>query len=572
MVRLSRHRSSTAFALPQSIIIDSLESARARIEERFSLAGRLLENAIDVVTRQIDALDRLAAAINDRAVGDAAADLADIGEKFKVLPAVQAGRNERLSRLADLGGALRGHIEDMRVNLKYLRVFVFNMKITAAGSVTDAGSFKTFTEEMIERIEHGFGELSLIDRELADLHAELQRALAAGQDLQTECSRMLPEVPDRLASDAGAIAAFHRQTAATAEQVSELARVIQRKVADTLSALQIGDITRQRIEHVQGGLRLLNACDFGAEERSPERLSQQCLAMLADQMDDIAVNFHREAARITGNLAGLAVDSAQAVQLQSASGAGGQSGLRGLEDGVAQAVSLASDLAEASRNADAIGRLTGQAVDGLAERVSVVRMVKADVQRMAINTSLRCSRLGEAGKPLNVIASELGAHAGRLDGDAEKTLVALDGLQGAATDLASVLASDGGETDHGLTDRLQGAAVQLRQAADVVDRDLGELAVRGADLAEALGQTEARLKLAEDLGDVLAAAAHALRERAGRLAPGEALAFSPAYTELMGRIHQQYTMARERIVHAPYVEAPTVVAIEPEPLVVNGLF
>jgi hypothetical protein len=558
--------------LDRLIIIDCLESARARIEERFSLAGRLLENAIDVVSRQIDALDRLSAAINDRAVGDAAADLADIGEKFKVLPVVQAGRNERLSRLSDLGGALRGHIEDMRVTLKYLRVFVFNMKITAVGSITDAGSFKTFTEEMIERVEHGFGELSLIDRELAELHGELERALAVGQALQSECSRMLPEVPDRLASDAGAIAAFHRQTAATAEHVSELARVIQRKVADTLSALQIGDITRQRIEHVQGGLRLLDGSDFGPAEPSSERLSQQCLAMLADQMDDIVVNFHREASRITSNLAGLAVHSAQAVQLQGASAAGGQSGLRGLEAGVAQAVSLANDLAEASRNADAIGRLTGQAVDGLAERVSVVRMVKADVQRMAINTSLRCSRLGDVGKPLNVIASELGAHAGRLDGDAEKTLLALDQLQGAATDLASVLAQDGDEADHGLTGRLQGAAVQLRQAADVVDRDLAELTVRGEDLANALNETETRLKLAEDLGDVLAGAAHALRERAGRLQPGEALTFSPAYTALMERIHQQYTMARERIVHAPYVEAPAAAAPETEPLVVNGLF
>jgi hypothetical protein len=199
-------------------------------------------------------------------------------------------------------------------------------------------------------------------------------------------------------------------------------------------------------------------------------------------------------------------------------------------------------------------------------------MVKADVQRMAINTSLRCSRLGDVGKPLNVIASELGAHAGRLDGDAEKTLVALDQLQGAAADLASVLAQDGDEADHGLTGRLQGAAIQLRQAADVVDRDLAELTIRGADLAEALNQTDARLKLAEDLGDVLAAAAHALRERAGRLQPGEALSFSPAYSALMERIHQQYTMARERIVHAPYVEAPVAAAPEAEPLVVNGLF
>ena len=554
------------------VILDTLESARTRIEERFSLAGRLLENAIEVVTGQIEALDKLSTAINDRSVSAAAADLAEIAERFNVLPAVQASRNERLSRLSILGGALRGYIEEMRLTLKYLRVFVFNMKITAAGSIPDASSFKTFTEEMIERVEYGFDELSLIDRELADLHEELERAFAVGQDLQSECSRMLPEVPDRLASDADSIAAFHRQTAATAEQVSELARVIQRKVADTLSALQIGDISRQRIEHVQGGLRLLAGWDFGAEESAQERLSQQCLGMLADQMDDIVVNFQREAGRITRNLAGLAADSAQAVQLQGASTGGGQSGLRDLETGVAQAVSLANDLGEASRNADSIGRLTGQAVDGLAQRVSVVRMVKDDVQRMAINTSLRCSRLGDIGKPLNVIASELGAHAGRLDDSAERTLAALDDLQGAAGDLASALAQDGQDSDHGLTGRLEGAAVQLREAADVVDRDLTDLTVRGSDLARALTQTEARLKLEEDLGAVLAVASQALRERAGRIAPGETLMFSPAYSDLMDQIHGQYTMARERTIHAPYAEAAAPSDAPAELLAVNGLF
>jgi hypothetical protein len=58
--------------------------------------------------------------------------------------------------------------------------------------------------------------------------------------------------------------------------------------------------------------------------------------------------------------------------------------------------------------------------------------MRADVQMMALNTTLKCSRIGETGKPLGVIAVELRAHAGHLETSAARTLTSLEGLSASA--------------------------------------------------------------------------------------------------------------------------------------------
>ena len=559
-------------------IIDQLEEVRRNIESRFILAGGLLERAIDVIGKQVESLDGLIRAISDQGVEDTAADLLGAAARLSELPASQATRRARVTDLCELSLTLRKHIDEMRITLKYLRVFAFNMKIAAAGSALSAASFSGFTEEVLDRIDLGLGELALIDRQLADLQAQLNAAMAIGVDLDAQCSRMLPAVPTSLSADAAAIAGFHQRTGVAAAQVAGLARNIQQKVAAALMSLQIGDITRQRIEHVQAGLGMVETWDFGVPDEDAARaLRCRFFAMLADQMEDIIADFHRDTSRMMKNLSGLAADSVQAMKFQEdAVGGDGRADLRGLEGSVALAVELVNDVEAATQGANDIGRSTGLTVQGLVQRVGAIKTVRADVQRMAINASLRCNRLGDVGKPLIVIATELGDHAGRLDRSADVTLEALDGLDRAASDLAQSLEGQGNEAEISFAGRLQGSLDRLRDAADVVDRDLAELAVRGDAVAQTLGRTGDHLRLEQDLGEVLAQAAEAVRAQAGHVSD-ETFDASPGYDRLMAQIHALYTMARERTVHARHLGTPAEDAAQVEEddvdlLVANALF
>lgn len=50
-------------------------------------------------------------------------------------------------------------------------------------------------------------------------------------------------------------------------------------------------------------------------------------------------------------------------------------------------------------NAQRISGETVSAVEALARRVDAIQKVKRDIQQMAINSSLRCNRLGKSASP-----------------------------------------------------------------------------------------------------------------------------------------------------------------------------
>lgn len=533
-------------------IASQLESARSQVEDRFAKAGAMLESTLDVVGRLIDSLDTLAGAIDADAVGKTTSELLSTAAHLNALPQNHAARQEHLLGLRASAANLRAHIDDMRQSMKYLRVFALNVKVTAAATAQSAAVFAGFAEEMFSRIDMGVHELTQFSQQIDDLEVQLATALDFEQNLNTQCGFMLPAVPDRLSVDASAVGEHHRQVAGAANKVATLARRVQMKVASALSALQIGDITRQRIEHIQSGLAMVEAAPRQASDEAAQRLKRAVLHMLAAQMADTAEDFRREAGRMTKNLSSMAADTAEILSLQDFAASGDGGGLRGLEVSVGQAMTLVGDVAAATDNADQVGQSTSLTVEGLVQRVGAIRMVKDEIQRMAVNTSLRCSRLGDVGKPLNVIAHELGVYSGRLEDSAGLTLGALNTLGEGAAQMAERRERDraeGGMSNAG--EMLAGAVGRLRAAADVVDKDLAGLAGQGQRVATSLSDMTRRLNLQQDLGDVLDGASRALVKLAGQ--PVEARAdIAPALDAIMADIAGLYTMARERTVHAEH--------------------
>jgi hypothetical protein len=142
--------------------------------------------------------------------------------------------------------------------------------------------------------------------------------LLAGAAEQLEAARALIEV--RFA-DAGAKlmssldlverlieSLDHLGVATDMDSVSQAARNIQAKVGQALTALQIGDITSQRIEHILFGLGEVARSDHGLSRDAQDRLERRLLHLLADQMAETASDFEAEAGKVVQNLAGMAQD------------------------------------------------------------------------------------------------------------------------------------------------------------------------------------------------------------------------------------------------------------------------
>lgn len=534
-------------------IIAQLETARALIESRFSDAGLRLAGSLDMVGRLIESLDRLGVTLNAATVSQTTEELLSTADGLNALPAAQEGRVGYLTKLRSASGKLEAHIDEMRTTLRYLRAFALNVKITAGGTIRASDEFAGFAERMCDQLDLGVSQLDDLGEEIRSLTARLEGAKAFELGLGGKYKTLIPSVPNRLAVDAEAIQSHHSRIVKVAGSVAAIARDIQLKVGKALMALQIGDITRQRIEHVQLGLEVTAKMQREADlsEEGRDRAERRLLHLLADQMADIATDFETEAAKVMKGLAGMAQDTAQILivhDLVDASGQGG--GLRGLENSLGDAGILVEDVTAAMANAHRISSGTVSAVEALTHRVDAIQRVKRDIQQMAINSSLRCNRLGEIGKPLSVIAIELSSHAGHLEEAADQTLGSLKTL----SDLASDMDVSTHKDDKVDAARLNAVRGRLRQAADVVEHDLAGLGSHSEATAQSLSSAIDQLSLKEDLGDALNAVALALAEAAGP-AVDDMTDILDVVHEAMGEIGRCYTMARERTIHAAHAVA-----------------
>ena len=548
-----------------------LEAARGAIEGRFLEVGEVLSKVVDGASALITALDRMREGLEGKEVAAATRQLDEASAQLRDLPKSLLDRRQRLGALVRTGDDLAGCIEDMRQHLAYLRVFGVNIKITSGGIAAAGPEFAIFAQEICDCIELGRTQLDTFRNDLGVLDGALRSALAHEDELRRRCDGLLPAVPDALVAQTASIADHQDKIAEITNRAGELVRDVRKKVGSALAALQIGDITRQRIEHVQHGLKLLRD---SAEARALPRDAQERLAgfwhrLLAAQLAATIEDFHRDVSRIGLNVGAIAGDASEILRLrdhaQSGSGNGEGSFLRGLESSVGEAFALVDDIDAGARHAEQVSRSAAGSARDLVAQIEAIQNMRADVQMMALNTTLKCSRIGETGKPLGVIAVELRAHAGHLETSAARTLAVLESLSASADAQPEASGEDGATAAAGA---LREAVGRIRKTGDSVEGDLVDAARQGADVLDMLKRAAARFDFQRQVGDHLDQAVIEL----------EGLAFDahvddvmPALSPMLTTLARSYTMAQEREVHAALTVGLSEVATMEAPAEVEAV-
>ncbi|ANL48313.1 hypothetical protein AMC87_CH03677 [Rhizobium phaseoli] len=532
----------------------TLESARGRVEERFLEGGTVLLSVMDVLNRLLNSLEGVTAALDNGEQSDTGADLRATVESLTALPLTEENRQQALVSLAQTGRDLRKYVSDMQETMRYLRTFAVTVKITGAGLAEFAG----FAQEILERIYSGTDEVNRFAAHLDSLDKEVKLAAAFGASVSKGYADTVPAVAAALRDDAAKIAEHRKHLGVVAREVGAIARGVQSKVASTLSALQIGDITRQRIEHVQATLSLLEEF-FAGEEGAKldagarKRLQNVIHHLTAAQMSDMCVNFQRESGNVVTTIASFDHDMREILKLRDQmSGASGESGsnfMRALESSVSAAHEIVRQVDTASRQADQVSQSTIGTAAKLSEAIANIRAVKTDIHYMALNTNLRCSRLGEEGRSINVVTAELRIFAGKLDESADAIVTGLPALEAAAGRVAP--ATDAGA---GLGESLTSAVGNIRSAADMMEKELKVLAENGREVATKIGLLIGKLDFQRDLGEVFARCADVLDEAAGTEV-ADISDLAEAIAPLDRKIFKHYTMVQERNIHRDIIPA-----------------
>ncbi len=537
-----------------------LEGARSRIEQRFLDGGVVLLAVLDVLNRLVASLETLSSSLDDETAEATVGRLVATVNRLTALPATEEMRQLRLANVAVTEKSLGGYVADMQETLRYLRTFATTAKITGA-AIPD---FSGFAEEILERIQFGASEVNALGSKIAMLGAVISTAETGGGEALERFRHSVPDIAGNLSRNVVDFSAQRRHLSQLAARVGASARLVQTKVATTLSAMQIGDITRQRIEHCQSAFSFLDEhlAAGTLESGGAERLTALVCHLVHEQLVEIARDFERECKTIVGTIRsfGADIDGLMALygDMDAADGRSADRAMRILEADIAAARTVVREIECAADKANGLGLSTVETVRELLKGVETVKLVRTDIQYMALNTNLRCSKLGEEGRAINVVTAELRAFSSRLDETAERILQALQSLEDDAGRLGEADLSAEGSLDAHLEEVLD----HIRRAGDRMEEDMAALRASGHDVEDRAGRTIADLDFNAELGEVLADCAARAGDLAGRDLP-DTTGLEEAIADLGGRIARTYTMVCEREVHARIFGTPLEVSAVP---------
>lgn len=525
-----------------ALLVQHLEHARGRIEERFLDGGNAVLSILEVLNALTQSLDHLTGSLDTQTAEQTSEGLQRTAQRLSKLTDLESSRQDSFQVILDAQKGLRPEVARMQETLRYLRTFAVTAKITGA-SVPE---FSGFAEEILQRIQDGRVQVDDLSGKLEQLGKGLGPVITRGQTILLSYRGSIPAIVSSLTEGVSRISHHHLQLAAHAASVKTVAARIQTKLGSALSAMQIGDATRQRIEHCQASMRILEEAlaspDLKAEER--QQLATAVRQLVSLQLDQATRDFARETKKIVATVASFGSDLQEIAALRRLmSGDGdGDSVLRALELAVEAARSAVQQVEAVTLEASELSSSTAETVAQLAAGIGMIQLVRTDIHYMALNTNLRCGRIGEDGKAINVVAAELRNFAAQLDETAERVLVALRGLETAAGQLNAPQEDEGGSLDH----RLASALGSIREAAGKMEDGLLRLTAQSETAESETGAHLARLDFDAELGDVLRSCADMMGTGSGSLL---FVGGNAGLSAVGHRILKLYTMAAERELH-----------------------
>ncbi len=532
-----------------SVLATELESVASGLDQRFVDAGRSLERAYDTVGNLIGSLESVTNALDRDAADRAVATMQANADQLASLPARQKTRQHSLDILQQASGTVQTEIGRVDRTLDLLKICGQYLKVAAAG----AHGFAEFADAMVAELDVSEREIHEISKEVGQLASTIPCVVDVNRVLASECARLCPHVPDKLAADAIGLQQNQIEAARRAETIATIARDIRSKLSAAHGALQIGDITRQRLEHVAQACSLLGTAvdelNRAGDPTAASALEGQVMAMLAAQVADAAADLQKESRLLGGNFRAIATQVATMVAPHESSGVERTSDgafLQLLEQSVADVDAVTAQLRDADMRSTQLGSEASATVRRLGDRLTTIHRVTSGVRIMAWNSDLRSFRMGREGDGLARIATEIRCAVNTLEAVSASIASAFEQLSDAADAIGSP--PDGDEATAGSLPEalavIRAGALLTRQGMSGLDRDAGAIHDIVAEMTSTL---DCETAFAEPLARINAkfdALAMPLVEASESI--------STTGEQLFHAINALYTMARERQVHARF--------------------
>jgi hypothetical protein len=550
-------------------IAADLAAPREAIDGAFVAVGSRLAECADILSRLTETFETLPVDLEGPDLAEATDRLAVVGRRAGEIAVTLGAEQADLNRLVD---ALRGAahpISELRRTVKMMGIVAINARVVAASVVSDTEDFGVFTTDIaqlsesaattIQRFSRTYEALSIVVGEAAMARASFEQAHRDTlSTLATELERDLAEVTEQRLTSV-------RSSAVT----GQMSRAIADKVATTVMALQVGDATRQRVEHVEAALRDLSALILPEGARAEHggggsrTLSDPITELQRQQLAGARETLVLEMASGADALTQLATDvEAVLAHAQEVYGsAENRSALSELHSAVRRAVTVLRDCESEREKLDRVAVAVSETVGVLLNHVEAVQEIEYKMRLVSLNAAVKCAQLGPRGRALDVIAQQLRTLTGETVVSAHEAVERLN--QAAQFSAAFTNATGAGAGRVGDLEREAAASLtQLETVGMRMKKALVELYDDGPRVADRLHQAVDSLAnhgaISEALSDIELGIAGLILPREGdHPESGDAAELD----QFLATLRKRYTMDAERRVH----DAFTGIEVAPEP-------
>ncbi|QDZ13073.1 hypothetical protein [Devosia ginsengisoli] len=542
----------------------ALAAPREQIESTFVTVGARLTEGAAMLNRVTKVFEALPAQLQSSELVEASTRLADVGKQAQTISALFATEQADLTRLVEVVRAADHPISELRRTVKMMGIVAINARVVAASVVGDGDDFDVFTTDIAKLSESASSTIQQFTAAYRQLTDEVGQAARQRGQFENAHADTLSTLA---ASMDTALAELARQRAISVDGSAETGRVsrqIVTRIASAVMALQVGDATRQRIEHIESGVAALGDL---LDTLSPEEGAAASAIVGGLQVAQLAAAtdaFEGDVDEAGTALRDLAAD-ARAItdQSQAIYGQGdetGASSLAALSKAVRHAATVLRDCEAERSKLEMVASAVLGTVGVLLSHVEAVQEIEANMRLVSLNAAVKCAQLGPRGAALNVIARQLRELTGETVSAAEASMAGLHEAAGLAKSFGAAANGDTagrvGQLEQEATAALillQGVDAALAEALATLNRDGPNVITLLGTAAETFVSQAAISETMRDLEMQLVAACP----------PVASATQTAAISDVLAAHRARYTMDAERRIHEKLFGADMTVS-EPE--------
>jgi hypothetical protein len=538
---------------------DQLGRGRATSDALFTDVGARLQGCAGVLNDITAAVEALPRELQGGEMIDATAHLSGLGDQAAAITTAFVRERDSLAELLCVVAAVSGPVQDLDKTARLLGILALNAHVVAADSNSRETGLTTIAQEATRLSDHAAERIKIFRTAYRRLGETVQQAAHQQAAFEANHRRSLTDLAAGIGRKLDELEQHRTQSAGALEETARLTRDVSQGITQAVMALQIGDATHQRLEHIEKALVIAeNLRDDG------NAVAGEVLLLQQRQLDDAATRFDNEDRALKDALGQLAQRAGAIVQQGKAIGreSGGQqegSVLASLSAEMRAAGAVLRTYERERRKLDAMAGTVSSTVHALLGEVDTVRRIERSMRLLSLNATARCDQQDLAAGGFDVIAQQLRDITLRLVGCANG---AVGGLERAATLAQTFIESSSSAGADRVGDMeaqaaqaitlLEGVEARLEAALAALDGQ-GPHAVRGLEMAAAeFANSQAVSHLmagaAAELGADPTVQLAALASGHGE---GEA-------ADTFAALRRAYTMAVERQVHDAFVSGSTV--------------